>query len=58
MNQKQATSALQGVAASVLTALVVFGVLDAEEGNALAGVAVSLAPLFAAVCIRSARAPK
>jgi branched-subunit amino acid transport protein len=58
MNQKQVTSTLQGVAASVLTALVVFGVLDAEEGNALAGVAVSLVPLFAAVCIRSARAPK
>jgi len=58
MSQKAVVSAVQGVAASVVTALVVFGVLDAEKANALAGVAVSLAPLFAAVLIRSARAPK
>jgi hypothetical protein len=58
MNQKQVSSAVQGVAASVVTALVVFGVLDADRANALAGVAVSLAPFFAAVLIRSARAPK
>ena len=58
MNQKAVVSAVQGVAASVVTALVVFGVLDAEKANALAGVAVSLAPLLAAVLIRSARAPK
>lgn len=58
MNQKAVVSAVQGVAASVVTALVVFGVLDAERANALAGVAVSLAPFLAAVLIRSARAPK
>jgi len=58
MSHKAVVSAVQGVVASVVTALVVFGVLDAEKANALAGVAVSLAPLFAAVLIRSARAAK
>ena len=51
MSQKAVVSAVQGVAASVVTALVVFGVLDADRANALAGVAVSLAPLFAALAL-------
>lgn len=58
MSQKAIISALQGLAASITTALIVFGVLDADQANALAGVAVSLAPFIAAVAIRSARAPK
>lgn len=58
MNQKAVSSAVQGLAASLVTALVVFGVLDAEKASAVAGVVVSLAPFVAAVAIRSARAPK
>jgi hypothetical protein len=58
MNSKALTSTIQGIAASVLTALVTFKVLDAGSANALAGVAVSVAPLIAAVAIRSARKPK
>jgi len=53
--QKATISAVQGAAASIATALVVFGVLDADKANALAGVAVSVAPLLAAVLIRSGR---
>jgi hypothetical protein len=58
MNSKALTSVIQGTIASVLTALVTFKVLDASKASALAGVAVSLAPLVAAVAIRSARTPK
>lgn len=53
--QKVTVSAVQGAAASIATALVVFGVLDAEKANAVAAVAVSIAPLLAAVFIRSGR---
>ena len=56
--QKLTISAVQGAVASIATALVVFGVLDPDKANALAGVAVSLAPLVAAVLIRSGRKPK
>ena len=58
MNSKALTSVIQGTTASILTALVTFKVLDAGSANALAGVAVSVAPLIAAVAIRSARKPK
>ena len=55
MESTKLTSLLQGAAASVLTALVTFGVLDAEKASVLGGVAVSLAPLAAALYIHSIR---
>jgi uncharacterized MnhB-related membrane protein len=58
MDRKALTSVIQGSIASILTALVTFKVLEADKASALAGVAVSLAPLVAAVAIRSARKPK
>lgn len=55
MNSTKLTSLIQGAAASVLTALVTFGVLDAQKASVLGGVAVSLAPLAAALYIHSIR---
>jgi hypothetical protein len=55
MESTKLSSMLQGAAASVLTALVTFGVLDAQKASVLGGVAVSLAPLAAALYIHSIR---
>jgi hypothetical protein len=57
MNSTKLSSLIQGAAASVLTALVTFGVLDAQKASVLGGVAVSLAPLAAALYIHSIRKP-
>ena len=57
MESTKLTSLIQGAAASVLTALVTFGVLDAQKASVLGGVAVSLAPLAAALYIHSVRKP-
>jgi hypothetical protein len=58
MDSSKITSVIQGAVASVLTALVTFGVLDAQKASVLGGVAVSLAPLAAALYIHSVRKPK
>jgi hypothetical protein len=58
MDQSKLVSLIQGVTASVGTALVTFGVLDAERVSVLAGVVVSVAPLVAALYIHSVRPPK
>jgi len=57
MESTKLSSMIQGAAASVLTALVTFGVLDAQKASVLGGVAVSLAPLAAALYIHSIRKP-
>jgi hypothetical protein len=57
MQSTKITSFIQGAAASVLTALVTFGVLDAQKASVLGGVAVSLAPLAAALYVHSIRKP-
>jgi hypothetical protein len=57
MESTKLTSLIQGAAASVLTALVTFGVLDAQKASVLGGVAVSLAPLAAALYVHSIRKP-
>ncbi|MEI6446486.1 MAG: hypothetical protein WCO96_01245 [Actinomycetes bacterium] len=56
--KKTLSSALQGAILSVASALAIFGVLDVDRANALAAVAVSFIPLFAAVAVRSGRRPK
>lgn len=58
MTQEKLVSVIQGVAGSVGTALVTFGVLDAQKVSVLAGVVVSVAPLVAALFIHSVRPAK
>ena len=58
MESTKLTSLIQGAAASVLTALVTFQVLDASKASVLGGVVVSVAPLLAALYIHSVRKPK
>jgi len=52
---KQITSAVCGLAVSIITALVAFGVLGGEKANIIQGVVLSAISLIGVVAIRSAR---
>lgn len=58
MTQEKLISVIQAVVGSIGTALVTFGVLDAQKVSVLGGVVVSAAPLIAALFIHSIRPSK
>lgn len=55
---KQVQSAVFGLVAAVITALVAFGVLGGEQADAAQGIASALISFGAAVGIRSALPPR